>query len=178
MCAHTAWLSDSTVWDAVANRDHPLFSTFSNRSSLHPFTITPMKKNLPASVLMMLGLTTGCQECGRTHVGPCLSIAPEPNPPDQQPTDTAITPCLEYMPEEPRANPCLSIAPEPEPKEPRVGPCLKYALPPEPKEEDDQTVPDGGAMLTPDRSETRERVLASGVLPEDVVALLQARQKS
>lgn len=119
----------------------------------------------------MLGLTTGCQECGRTHVGPCLSIAPEPRP-----LDTAITPCLEYIPESP-PSPCLSITPEP--KEPSVGPCLKYAPPPvKEDEEDSEGAPsDGGAMLTPGRDETRARVLASGVLPEDVIALLQTRQQ-
>ena len=121
-----------------------------------------MKKNhLPASVLMMLGLTTGCQDCGRTHVGPCLSIAPENPEPrvrpclDIKPTDTGVRPCLEIMPD-----PCLSIAPEPEEGN-----------------KPETTTPDGGAMRTPDRDQTRERVLASGVLPADVIALLQSQQE-
>lgn len=123
-----------------------------------------MKKSLPASVLLALGLTAGCRDCGSSHVGPCLSIMPDPPPP---------------QPDGPDVMPCLSIEPEPDTG---VGPCLEYVqepepeTPPEPPPEEPEEDPDGGAMLTPSRSEAVERVLAQGVLPEDVVALLRKRQ--
>ncbi len=123
-----------------------------------------MKRTVPASVLLALGLTAGCRDCGRsTHVGPCLSIMPDPPPdPPEQPPDLSV---------------CLSVAPP----DTGVGPCLEYIPEDEPDEEPKPTPeedPDGGAMLLPDRQDARERVLASGVLPEDVVALLRQRQET
>ncbi len=127
-----------------------------------------MKKTLPASVLLALGLTAGCRECGSTHVGPCLSVIPVPPP---------------STPDGPDVMPCLSIEPDPDTG---VGPCLEYVPdpdpdeepPPEPSPEEEDADPDGGAMLLPSRSEAAERVLAQGVLPEDVVAMLRERQET
>ena len=157
-----------------------------------------MKRGLPASVLLALGLTGGCRECGRGHVGPCLSVMPDPPDPD-----TAVGPCLEYIPEEPPTEeppteeppteepteeepptgPCLSVQPEPE-----VMPCLDYD-PEYPDLEPDGSEPEGaepegsapegeqksGARLH--RQEAQDRVLARGVLPDDVAALLRDRQR-
>lgn len=79
---------------------------------------------------------------------PCLSIAPA--------KDTAETmgPCLEYMPEpeDPAPDPCLTVLPEPPPPSP---------TPPTPTDNETGSI-----------HEVRQRVLARGVLPEDIAKQL------
>ena len=165
-----------------------------------------MPGKLPRSVLLALGLTAGCQQCGKTHIGPCLSIAPDPDPnnphvgpclspvepPEPPPRDTGVAPCLsEVAPEDPPEQPpdlgvCLSIIlPEhvgpcldfpvepPEPPEPPIEPCLEYISEPEPEPAPEPAGDDGKGGKTGSIQGVRDRVLARGVLPEDVAALLR-----
>jgi hypothetical protein len=117
-----------------------------------------MASRLPRSVLLALGLTAGCQDCGREHLGPCLSFVPEePPPPDVgHCLSEELGPCLEYVPEEPPMDVCLSILPRERPE------------PPEPKPEPEPEPEPEGSL-----DAARRRVLARGVLPEDVAALLR-----
>lgn len=116
----------------------------------------------------------------------CLNIAPEP----------PVAPCLEMVeppPDEPPppVGPCLKVAPEPldpglsplpEPPE-EVRPCLDFApclseLPPEPPPRDPPMEPepvDGDQGAVPTQRPV-DRVLARGVLPQDVAALLAGRR--
>lgn len=98
------------------------------------------------------GLSAGCHDCGSaTHVSPCLDIQVVPA------EDTAIGPCLVYMPE--------PTAPG-EPARP-------------PQEEDSEAAPDdGGDASWSPRQQVRERILASGVLPAAVAALLKTQQET
>jgi hypothetical protein len=112
-----------------------------------------MPSKLPPSVLLALGLTTSCDRCSQPHLGPCLSIEIEE---PEEPEEVHIGPCLKYAPE---------------PVDTGLGPCLEY--PPELEEEEPDPGGEQGA-LSP--GSVRERVLARGVLPEDVAALLRKRQ--
>lgn len=116
-----------------------------------------MPNRLPQSVILALGLS-GCPDCGSTHLGPCLS-PPAP--------DTDVGPCLSEEP--PQPDPCLVTLPPPEP-EPELGPCL--SPPAEPTPPPAQVPPDASGSLLRDDS-PRARVLARGVLPDDVAALLK-----
>ena len=127
---------------------------------------TGRDKALPLSVLIALGLAAcGTRQCGEVTTHPCLSVvAPDPEPPappDPTPPTTpkpAPDPTTQPKPALPTAplRPCLSIAPPPDP---RIDP------------EADPAPDDQGRIDDP--REVRERVLASGSLPEDVVARLR-----
>ncbi len=101
---------------------------------------------------------------GEDH-GPCLNVAQEPRPEHQ--------PCLDFPAE---------LPPEGRP-EAAPGPCLKVAPEPAPAPGDDGRMclseldPEGGTGALP-RREPVEDVLARGVLPDDVAALLRARRTS
>ncbi|MDG1478507.1 MAG: hypothetical protein P8R54_02905 [Myxococcota bacterium] len=127
-----------------------------------------MKKPLPVSVVIALGLTAGCQDCGSPHVGPCLSAIEESSSTPPALDEIKVMHCLSDAPDTGTVvRPCLEFIPEPEPDE--------EPQPPSEKGEGDD--PGDGARRLPSRSEAVERVLAQGMLPEDVVALIRARQR-
>ena len=133
----------------------------------------PKKTPLSQSVLLALGLSTGCQQCGSAHIGPCLSppideVTPCLSPPE----DTAVGPCLSETPE-PHVGPCLEPVPEPRPE---LTPCLSPV--PEPVPEPvpapvPAPQPADGASGQHEPDDAVRRVLARGVLPDDVAALLR-----
>lgn len=122
-----------------------------------------METELKLRVLAALGLLACLPDrCSEPETHPCLSVIPEPEvTPCLSPP---LTPCLS-VPEPPVA-PCLSI-----PELPPVAPCLvPPEQPPPPPAPDKQ-----GAHKPIDADEVRERVLASGRLPEDVIERLRRR---
>lgn len=128
----------------------------------------PKKTPLPRSVLLALGLTTGCQQCGSTHLGPCLSPVVDEVTPPPPPQDTAVGPCLSELPD-PYIGPCLSPVDEPPP----MDVCLSVLPEPEPPEPVPQPTPADGASGQRAPSDAVRRVLARGVLPDDVAERLR-----
>ena len=121
-----------------------------------------MPRTLPQSIIIALGLSAGCDAC--------TTKSPVPDAPEAE-RPVQLGPCLEVIPEADTA----------EPRPPtRVGPCLKV-IPREDIEEPRPSMPEpepaspsgeGHGVL----EDARERVLARGVLPADVVAMLKRRQ--
>lgn len=133
-----------------------------------------MKTRLPRSVLLALGLTASCDRCSRHHVGPCLNIAPEalpdPEPEPEPERPIHIGPCLKIAPPDPEP------PPEPQPADTGVHPCLEFA----------PDYNEGGGNPTPEpegeqgalpRDSARQKVLAQGILPDDVAALLRKKRR-
>jgi len=131
-----------------------------------------MKRPLPVSVMVALGLTAGCRDCGSPHVGPCLSVLEDSSSTPPALDELKVMPCLSDAPDTGTiVRPCLEFIPEPEPNEEPQPPSEKE------EEEGEGDDPGDGARRLPSRSEAVERVLAQGMLPEDVVALIRARQR-
>lgn len=157
-----------------------------------------MAPKIPPQVLLSLGLTSGCQKCGETHMGVCLE-APMGTPHDNMEasgnagdnggegssdggdTDEYLGPCLLVLPNpdwdtDNRAfdddrihlGPCLKVAP---PREDGPPPPPSPPSPAPAPESDDPSQPASDQGNTAD--EARSRVLARGVLPADVAALLE-----
>lgn len=148
--------------------------------------MTPSSRVLAALGLSgVVGCGDGCVEEAHPclslvgpDAGPCLEMRPEPPPPptdSDDPGEAQPTACLNIAPE-PTVAPCLEVVepppPPPSTRPPRVGPCLKFA--PEPRTEPEPRDPQGALRPAPGRPV--DAVLARGVLPDDIAALLAGRR--
>jgi hypothetical protein len=141
-----------------------------------------------ASLIFGAGFTqSGCSDStdgSADSVNPCLSIIEDTTDPDIGPCltppldteDPDIGPCLSPRPdtEEPDVGPCLS-QPAPDSDDPEVGPCLSA-----PADDTEGPKPiDSQSLFTPqdagdlDRQSIQERLIANGIIPEDVANKLK-----
>lgn len=164
--------------------------------------MTPSARVLAA---LGLGGVMGCGDgCGtEAHpclsmvdpdAGPCLEMPPEPLPLDERPEEAQPSVCLNIAPEPPVA-PCLEVVePPPQAPPPPIGPCLKVAPDPRPAPPEELQPCLDFAPVAPDAPAQEpaaptgedqgavpahrpvDRVLARGVLPDDVAALLAGRR--
>ena len=121
---------------------------------------------LDASILLALGLAAGCgdKDTADTDNGPCLDY----------PTDTDVDtgPCLTQIED---TGPCLDI-PSDTGDTGDTNPCLDYPVDTGDTGDDGQEGRQARPAIPVDRAVVQQRVLESGVLPDDVVKLLEKRR--
>ena len=135
--------------------------------------------------VLLLGVGTTTSSC-ESSVSTCLSMIPDSDDPDMgpclsQPPPDVVGPCLTAPMDafdDTGAGPCLT-APQPDTTEPDIGPCLSQA----PPDAQSAVEPDMNAenashtAMAVSRNAVQKRLIAEGVLPNDVAAQLTDKKE-